>query len=137
MLAGENLNQTLRMGCRKSSGEVRGTGGKGADVVVDLVGRAETLRFAKEVLAVRGRLILLTTFRDVATELSPRDMVLKELTVVGSRYASKWEVLQAAELVASGRIRPVISDVRRLEEVEGIHDKIRKGTLLGRGAVQF
>lgn len=111
------------------------TEGKGADVVIDLVGRRETLLWSLGVLGRRGRLVLLTTFRDVDFPVSPRELVLREISLIGSRYAAKWEVLRAAELVAKGRIRPVISQVKPLEAVEEIHQAIRKGTLLGRGAI--
>ena len=35
-----------------------------------------------------------------------------------TRYASRLEVAQAGELVATGRIRPVVSDVRTLARVD-------------------
>ena len=56
-------------------------------------------------------------------------------SILGSRYASRWEVSEAAALVAARRIRPVVSEVVPLERVGELHAKLRKGTLLGRGAV--
>ena len=111
------------------------TGGRGLDVVIDLVGRPETVQWGLESLARRGRLILLTTFPDVFVTVSPTLAVLKEIAIIGSRYSSKTEVLQAAELVRDGLIKPVVSDVRPLQEVEAIHEKLRSQTLLGRGCV--
>jgi D-arabinose 1-dehydrogenase-like Zn-dependent alcohol dehydrogenase len=111
--------------------------GKGAEVVIDLVGRRETLQWAARVVAPRGRLVLLTTFRDVDMTVMPRDLVLREVSVVGSRYASKWEVRQAAELVVRGRIRPVISQETSLAEVGRLHAALMDGTLFGRGAIRY
>ena len=54
---------------------------------------------------------MLTTFRDVDVQMSPRDLVLREITVLGSRYASKAELRESAELVATGKIHPVVSQI--------------------------
>jgi len=90
---------------------------------------------ALDVLDRRGRLVVLTTFPGVTVPVSPRQMVLTELTIVGSRYASRWEVAQAARLVAEGKITPVVSEVVPLAEVGRLHDQLRHGALVGRGAV--
>jgi propanol-preferring alcohol dehydrogenase len=57
--------------------------------------------------------------------------------VLGSRYASRWEVSRAAELVAERRIRPVVSEVTGLDGVGELHTRLRARTLVGRGAVAF
>ena len=107
----------------------------GADVVVDLVGRPETLRWAIDHLATGGRLVALTTFRDVEVPVSPRELVFRQLSLLGSRYASRREVLHAAELVAAGRVRPVVTERAGIEDVDRIHAALRSGELVGRGAV--
>jgi propanol-preferring alcohol dehydrogenase len=116
---------------------IRAVAPAGVTVAVDFVGRPETLTFCLEALDRRGRLVLLTTFPGVEFPVSPRAMVINELTIMGSRYASRWELLQAARLVAQGKIRPVVSETVSLEKVETIHEKLREGTLLGRGAIAF
>lgn len=40
-----------------------------------------------------------------------------------------------ARLVAGGKIRPVVSEAVPLPEVQTLHDKLRRGALIGRGAV--
>ena len=117
--------------------QVRAVAPGGATVAVDFVGSRETLTFCLRSLGPRGRLVVLTAFPGVATDLVPRDFVHSELSVIGSRYASRLELAQAAELVAAGRIRPIVSEVSTLAEVETIHAKLRQGTLLGRGAIRF
>jgi propanol-preferring alcohol dehydrogenase len=109
----------------------------GVSVAVDFVGTRETLAFCLEHLGRRGRLVLLTTFPGVATELAPRLMVREELSILGSRYASRWEVSEAARLVAERRITPVVSETVELARVGELHAKLRAGTLLGRGAIAF
>jgi propanol-preferring alcohol dehydrogenase len=107
------------------------------DVVVDLLGRPESLEWALRQLAPNGRLVCLTTFRDVEVCVSPRQLVLAQASILGSRYASRWEVSEAAGLVADGRLQPVVSGVVPLERVGELHARLRARTLLGRGAIAF
>jgi propanol-preferring alcohol dehydrogenase len=104
-------------------------------VVIDLLGSRESLGWGMKTLDLGGRHVVLTTFREVDVPLSPRDLVLRELTILGSRYASKGELLESAQLVAAGKIHPVVSRVVPPGEVEEVHRALQDGTLLGRGAV--
>lgn len=113
---------------------VRSVSPGGLDVAIDFVGRPETLDFCLEALGPRGRLVVLTTFPGVALSVPPRRLVQTEIAIMGSRYASRWEVAEAARLVAAGRIRPVVSESVALRDVETLHARLRAGTLLGRGA---
>lgn len=108
---------------------------RGADVVVDLVGRPETLRWAVDNLATGGRLVALTTFPGVELEVSPRELVFRQLSLLGSRYASRRELVHAAELVAAGRVRPVVTERAGIDDLDRIHAALRAGELVGRGAL--
>lgn len=106
-----------------------------ADVVIDLVGTAISLAWSIDHVAVGGRLVVVTTAPGVDVAISPRDLTLKQASVVGSRYASRAELILAARLVAEGRIDPVVSRRVAIDEVDGAHDALRDGTLLGRAAL--
>jgi propanol-preferring alcohol dehydrogenase len=106
-----------------------------ADVIVDLYGRAPAQRWAIDHLARNGRLVTLTTFSDESFRLSSRELVLRQLSVLGSRYNSRYEVGLAAGFVRSGRVKPVVSTVVGLEEVVATLDAVRAGTILGRAAL--
>ena len=106
-------------------------------VVIDLIGTRASLLWGMKVLALGGRLVVLTTFRDVDVVMTPRDLVLRELTILGSRYASKAELAESADLVASGKIHPVVSHVVPPEDIENVHRALADGTLIGRGAVKW
>lgn len=108
-----------------------------ADVVIDLLGSRASLAWGMGALALGGRLVVLTTFRDVDVAMSPRDLVLRETTTLGSRYASRAELVEAADLVASGKIHPVVSQVVPPERIEDVHRALREGRLVGRGAVDW
>jgi propanol-preferring alcohol dehydrogenase len=106
-----------------------------ADVVVDFVGTRASLEWGVSELGPNGMLVCTTTFRDRTFEIAPRDVVMAQASVIGSRYASRAEVGIAADLVASDRIRPVIGRRVALDELESLHDDLRRGSLLGRGAL--
>ncbi|GEM_PF-18594 len=107
--------------------------GGGATVAVDLVGSEATLEWACRLLGPAGRMVLLTTFPGVGLRLEPRRMVMGELTVSGSRYCGRAEVLAAARLVAAGRILPVVSAVRPLAEAGALHALLREARCWGAG----
>jgi D-arabinose 1-dehydrogenase-like Zn-dependent alcohol dehydrogenase len=109
----------------------------GPTVVVDFLGRPETIDWALRAVERGGRVVFMTSFRGLAGELEPRNLVENELSVLGSRYATRREVGMAAELVASGRIRPIIGEVRHASEAIAIHDALRQGRLIGRGAITW
>lgn len=114
---------------------LRAVAPSGVTAAIDLVGRPETLAFCLDALDRRGRLVMLTTFAGAMIEASPRQFVRDEVSVLGSRYASRWEVSEAATLVAEGKIKPIVSEIVPLERVGEINAKLRARTLLGRGAV--
>ena len=106
-----------------------------ADVVVDLVGTSDTVRWSLEHLDVAGRLVLLTTFPGVEAAVAPRQLVFGQLSVLGSRYASRVELARAADLVAEGRVRPVIGERSDLAGAPALLERLGRNEVLGRGAV--
>jgi D-arabinose 1-dehydrogenase-like Zn-dependent alcohol dehydrogenase len=111
--------------------------GARADVVIDLLGSETSLEWSASVLAPGGRLVVLTTFPGVGWRLGPRELVLSEAAVLGSRYASRHELMLAARLVAEGKVRPVIGSELPADRVEELHDALGRGELLGRGALTW
>ncbi|MGH3501076.1 MAG: alcohol dehydrogenase catalytic domain-containing protein [Nocardioidaceae bacterium] len=107
------------------------------NVVIDLVGSPETLRWSVDALGPGGRLVVLTTFPGRQLPIDPRDLVFRELTVLGSRYASWAEVSTAAALVASGRVLPVIGETVGSADLLALHSRLRHGSLVGRGALSW
>jgi D-arabinose 1-dehydrogenase-like Zn-dependent alcohol dehydrogenase len=106
-------------------------------VVIDLVGSPASLEWSIAALAPGGTLVLLTPFRDRQVVIDPRDAVLREISVKGSRYASRTEVRLAAELVAAGRVRPIVGAECGPASVLELHGRLRRGELLGRGAMRW
>jgi D-arabinose 1-dehydrogenase-like Zn-dependent alcohol dehydrogenase len=126
---------TVNLRAPDAQARARAALGGDAAVAIDLVGSRDTLEWAFNLLGTGGRMVMLTTFEGAGLDVVPRRMVMGELAVLGSRYCSRADVLAAGRLVADGRITPVISEVRPLAGVETLHERLRAGTLLGRGAV--
>ena len=106
-------------------------------VVLDLVGTSAAMRWSIDGLAMGGRLVALTTFRDRGVEIESRELVFRELSLIGSRYSHRSELTEAAELVGSGAVEPIICTVGGPEDVLDIHEQLRAGTLVGRGALDW
>lgn len=99
----------------------------GPTVVVDTVGDTRTLQAAWDGLGMGGRVVSLTTHHERVHDAPLREYVVKEGGLLGSRYATKNEVVRAARLLADGRIDPIVTETVGLEDVPSVHDRIRTG----------
>jgi D-arabinose 1-dehydrogenase-like Zn-dependent alcohol dehydrogenase len=106
-------------------------------VVVDFLGTSQSARWSIDGLSMGGRFVALTTFRDRTFAIDSRELVFREISLIGSRYCSRTEIAEAAALVASGAVEPMIGDVRGPSDVLDIHDDLTSGTLIGRGALDW
>jgi propanol-preferring alcohol dehydrogenase len=105
--------------------------GDGPTVVVDTVGDTDTLRDAWAAMAMGGQVVSLTTHHDRVFDVPMKEYVVKEGSFVGSRYATKDQVVRAARLFADGRIDPVVRRRIGLEEVPAVHRELRAGETFG------
>ena len=106
-----------------------------ADAIIDLVGTRESLSWSLSRVATGGRVCVLTTFRGVEVPVQPREFVFREMSILGSRYASRSELLEAAAMVERGEVSPVVGMTSDPRDVESIHELLRAGRLEGRGAL--
>lgn len=110
------------------------TGGKGVDVAIDFVCTAGTLEAAFGALNKGGRLVTLGGHGQ-PFQVQPAQLLRKEIEVLGSRYATRQEVLDSLDLVARGEFFPVVTEKVPLEQAEAIHQRIEKGLITGRAAI--
>lgn len=138
------LNLARRLGADHvvdaGAGEVRGhirelTGGRGADVVFELVGTAATMPEAVAALAKRGRLVFIGYSPD-SFSVHPIQLVIKEAVVTASVGNTLDESIRAVELAAEGKIRAVIDRVAPLEDVNAVLESLRQGAVVGRAVVR-
>ncbi|HEY5901570.1 MAG TPA: zinc-binding dehydrogenase, partial [Anaerolineales bacterium] len=122
--------------CDASSGDFSNlarewTGGEGADVVLELVGTA-TFPSSLKSLARGGRMVIVGSHTGTELAISPQAMIANEWEILGSRNVTKRELVEAVALVASGRIRPVVTGTYPLEQAEALHDRLRRQEIIGR-----
>jgi propanol-preferring alcohol dehydrogenase len=110
--------------------------GDGPTVVVDTVGDLDTLRAAWDALGMGGRVVSLTTHHERVFDAPMWEYVAKEAAFLGSRYATKDEVVRAARLVADGRVSAEINERLSLGEVADYHERLRHGETRGMAVLE-
>ena len=107
--------------------------GKGVDVVLDLVGSAY-LQANLQSLALKGRLIFVGTTSGSKAEIDYGIVMRKRLKVMGTALRTRSDEEKAAAtrlfaeqvvpLLATGRVRPIIDQVFKMEDVRAAHERI-------------
>lgn len=111
------------------------TGSEGADVVMESLSNQDTLPHSYRSLRKAGRLVFFGYTPGLPIEVMPHELVRGELEVFGSRATTKQELQDTMDLVAQGRIRPIIDKSFSLKNVEEAFDALRNGESLGRNAI--
>lgn len=111
------------------------TGGEGADVVFELVGSAETLPSSYRSLRRAGRLVFVGYRPGVSLPVLPHELVRNEWEIVGSRANTTQELRETMELVARGRIQPVVERIWSFDELEAAFAALGEGRAAGRQVV--
>ena len=109
------------------------TGRRGADVVFELVGTADTGAVALACLGKKGAVVYIGYSFD-QVPLSPLALVVPEqriLTSVGNRRS---ELVEALDLAASGRLRMPITTAP-LSEAGAVLESLRAGRVVGRAVL--
>ncbi len=107
------------------------TDGRGADVVFELVGTAETMPEAVAMLAKRGTLVLVGYSFD-AFQTHPIGLIIGEVRVIGSVGNTLAELEEAVRLLAEGRVETLVDRQLPLEEFQDGLDAVRSGDVEGR-----
>ena len=144
-IAGEKLEKCKEIGADEvidaskenvTSSLIEMTNGDGLDVAIDFVSTSETIESATQSLGIGGRFVTLGgAGQDFSA--SAREMVQKELEIIGSRYCTKQEVIESLELVARGDVWPLVTEKYKLEDVEKAHNRLETGSILGRAVLMI
>jgi D-arabinose 1-dehydrogenase-like Zn-dependent alcohol dehydrogenase len=116
------------------------TGGRGVDVVVDFVSTAKTLTDGIKALGTAGRLVTLGGGGSATPfEALGRDLLSKELEILGSRYCTRQEVYETLELAARGDVWPLVTEKCPFDAKAAlaIHERLERGDVLGRAALMI
>jgi len=109
----------------------RRTGGQGVDLALEIVGSltfAQTLRS----LAPGGRLVTVGNLETGLVDLNPGLVIIKELEILGAYATTRAELHESFRLVASGALRPWVSDVLPLRDAGRAHHRLENREVAGR-----
>ena len=117
------------------------TGGRGVDLVLDMVG-GDYIPRNYEAVAVDGRIVQIAFLKSSRVEVDFRRLMLKRLTHTGSTLrardvAFKARLAQALRthvwpLLASGRVRPVMDSTFPLARAADAHARMESGRHIGK-----
>lgn len=111
------------------------TEGAGADAIFDFVGSPDTVATDMRCLR-RGGVITLVGYQPgVPFQVDSMEMVLDEKRIIGSRAASKQDLVEVIRLVEQGKIKPVITRRFNLEEANQALEALRRGEIMGRAVL--
>jgi acryloyl-coenzyme A reductase len=107
------------------------TNGEGVDVALELVG-TKTFDSSIKSLSRGGRMVIVGSHTGTELKASPQAMIANEWEILGSRNVTKRELAEVVNLVAAGRVKPIVTGTYPLEEAEALHQKLRKQEIIGR-----
>lgn len=113
---------------------LRDISGGGVDVAIDFVSSTDTLETAVQALGRGGRMVTLGGSGQVFSSNS-HAMLEKELVLMGSRYATRQEVIESLELCARGDVWPLVTETADFAGAEALHDRVEGGRITGRAAI--
>ncbi len=122
------------------------TGGKGVDVILDLVG-ASVFAGNLESLALKGRLILVGLTGGSSAEFNLAMALAKRAKIIGTvlRSRSTEEKAEAnakfvkdvLPLIESGEIKPNLDKIFRIEDVKEAHEYLESNASFGKVVLEF
>src|SRR5579864_5960462 len=107
------------------------TGRRGVDVVFEHVGQA-TWETSLRALARGGRLVTCGATSGFAAQTDLRYVFARRILIRGSFMGSKGTMHEIMRLVEAGRLRPVVHDVRPLEDVRRAHEVMERSEQFGK-----
>ena len=107
------------------------TEGKGADCVMDVVGVKETVTYGMDSLRRGGRFVLVG-YTEERYPLKGEQLDQNELTIIGTRGGRMLDLITTVQLVAAGKIKPIVTDFCPLEKANDALAFLRAGQALGR-----
>ncbi len=108
------------------------------DVCIDFVGSPETTSRGLAALGRGGIFVIAGSMPNLRSDTSavisatPMYLVNKEISILGTRYATRAEIARSLELVRDGRVKPIIGASYPLEKTAEALEAIRQNQIFGR-----
>jgi NADPH:quinone reductase len=117
------------------------TGGKGVDVILDMVG-GDYVQRNMSAAAVWGRIVNIAFQKGFETEVNFTPLLVKRLTLAGTTLRGRSPAQKAAirdalaaqvwPLIEQGRIRPILDSRFALTDAQQAHDRMRESGHIGK-----
>jgi propanol-preferring alcohol dehydrogenase len=107
------------------------TGGEGADLVADCIGSAESVKDGLAILKPGGKLLVLA-YLDDHFLVSSIPFFSTEKEIIGCRGCNRQELIATLDLVARGKIKPVIGARYPLSRINEAAKRLEEGGVVGR-----
>jgi propanol-preferring alcohol dehydrogenase len=114
-----------------ADGLIGAAGGK-VDVCVDTVGSPSTLANGAKVVGRGGTFVVVGFLPGATLTVDPTALILDEIVVTGSRYATRAEIARTLDLVAQRRVEAVIGARFPLDDVAGAYRAMQGNEIFGR-----
>jgi NADPH2:quinone reductase len=108
------------------------------DTCIDFVGAPATTSNGIAALGRGGTFVVVGTMPNLRSDKSavvsaaPMYLVNKEITIMGTRYATRAEIARSLDLVRDGKVKPVIGASFPLAQAEEALEAIRHNQVFGR-----
>ena len=113
----------------------RETGGRGADVVIDMVASGSTMADSISCLGLGGRLVLVGYRPNEPLSASTPDIVFREIEIYGSHWATMSDLVEVIDMIDRRLISPIIIRQYQLEEAPRALDLLASGGGPGRSVL--
>ncbi|MBX3093759.1 MAG: alcohol dehydrogenase catalytic domain-containing protein [Cryobacterium sp.] len=119
---------------RRFAEELRTRHGRRADLVCDVVG-APTLRESLRSVRTGGRVVVVGNVLGTEATIPPAYLILKEISLLGTKSCTRQEMLAVLELVRAGTISASDVDIHPFSEIPALHQQMEREGISGRAVV--
>lgn len=127
----EARNAALEAGADSVLTPDNAEGIRDADVVVDFVSTAATLRLGREMLGIGGRLVVVASGTEPIS-LTAADIMEGGRAYLGSYSSTMADLARAVALAENGKLTPVVTRRASLEEAAEVLRDLEAGKIVGR-----
>ena len=107
---------------------------RGAELVVDFVSNAETMRTGVAALAPGGRLVEVAPGGE-GVAVSPDLLMDREISLIGAHSSTLADFARAVDLAEAGLLKPVVTRTAPLEEAAAVLRDLEDGKVVGRAVL--
>lgn len=108
------------------------------DTCIDCVGTPVTTAGGIAALGRGGTFVIVGTLpslrsnKNAVISVAPMYLINKEITITGTRYATRAEIARSLQMVRDGSVKPIIGASFPLEQAEDALEAIRRNQIFGR-----